>query len=369
MRNFKNPLLIILGIALTLTGAISSCRKSTVEIVPEKYIKPSSSDEFINAVDISEQFYIQQSNTKFYDSVGNELDLLWALRQSGVNTIRLRTWVGKGIKYSMSDMNSFAKQCKKYGFNIWLAFHYSNTWSDPGNQPIPTEWSQCKASTLADSVFNYTYATCKLINPEFIQIGNEINHGFLWPQGNMSDTQVFFNLLRSGANAATKACPLSQKIIHIAGYDGSAYFFQWLNQHGVDYDIAGISYYPYWHGKNVDTLNIVLKDIQRFSNKRTIIAETAFPFTTGWNDWTHNSFGDSNLLPKQYRATNNGQYSFCRKLVSICRNLPFTSGICYWEPTWVAYRGQTSTGCSPWENQTWFDFKQRKLPVFDMFKP
>ena len=153
-----------------------------------------------------------------------------------------------------------------------------------------------------------------------------------------------------------------------AGYKNALDFFWWMRDHQVEFDIAGISYYPKWHGRSMDSLFSVLGDIQFYLRKQPIIAETSYPFTLGWNDYTNNIIGGDGDLLSGYPATPQGQYSFMKELVNRSRKLPFSSGVCYWESNLVAYKGPVSTEGSPWENQAWFDFSNKALPVNWIFK-
>lgn len=358
----KQLALLVCMIALTV---VTSCIKKKVVGV---YNNPNPV-EFLTAVDITEQIYIDKLGVLFYDSFGKQIDVLNYFKQNGITTIRLRTWVGAGVKYSLKDVYEYSLKCKKAGFKIWLDFHYSNTWTDPGNQTIPQEWKNGSMATVLDSVFQYTRNACLLIHPDYVQIGNEINNGMMWPKGYASDTAGFYNLLRRGITGAKAYNPKVPVIIHFAGYQGSVNFFRELNQHNIHPEIAGLSYYPMWHGRNLDSLSNCMFQIHVENKCSCVIAETSYPFTLGWNDYTNNVIGDSSQLLKPYTATSTGQFNFLKNLYEVAYFSGPNTGICYWEPTWVAYKGKTSTDGSPWENQAWFDFNNRSLPANRAFKP
>lgn len=349
-------------IAITLIA----CKTEPTKIVD---IPKTPTDPYIAGIDISAQVLINKTNTQFFDSLGKSIDVLDFLRDNGVNTIRLRTWYGSNNDYSLRNMSLFAKEIENKGLRTWIDIHYSETWADPGNQAIPSTWKNKPFNEIIDSLKSYTDLVCKTTKPFIIQIGNEINNGFIWPTASTNDSLKFFQSLRACCNQARITSKSSKILIHYAGYRNALNFFWWLKDHNVDFDIAGLSYYPKWHGKSLDSLFSTMQSINYYLNKQSIIAETSYPFTDGWNDYTFNPIGTTAAeLLTPYTATPLGQYQFFRELVNRSKKLSFASGVCYWEGSWVAYRGKTATDGSPWENQTWFDFNNKALPIIKGFK-
>ena len=130
----------------------------------------------------------------------------------------------------------------------------------------------------------------------------------------------------------------------------------------------GISYYPKWHGKNIAMLNANLNNIAANFQKDILIAEVAYPFTLGYNDWTNNILGsDSDLILPAYPATVLGQKEFLFKIREVISSVPKGIGFCYWGAELVAFKGPQSTTGSPWENAALFDFNQTALPAQSVF--
>jgi arabinogalactan endo-1,4-beta-galactosidase len=328
---------------------------------------PSLLPVAIKGADISWLPEIRQFGFNLKNAAGAVEDPLLTLKNAGVNTIRLRLWHSPtNLTSSFEQVKQLALQCKQQGFNILLSVHFSDTWADPGQQSIPAAWSGLNFNTLKDSVFNYVKKCMQQINPEYIQIGNEINAGLLWPMGNASNPTQFKELIRTGISAVRSESASAKIILHCAGYTQASWLFnQFL---GLDYDIIGLSYYPLWHGKDLFDLQSQMNQLQRQFNKSTLIVETSYPFTLQWNDFTNNIVGLTNQLIPEYTATNEGQKSF----VSAIRNLAATSnqclGFCYWGGEWVSYKGNTATNASTWENQAFWDFNQQALPVLEAYK-
>lgn len=63
-----------------------------------------------------------------------------------------------------------------------------------------------------------------------------------------------------------------------------------------------------------------------------------------------------------------GQKSYLLKIQIIISTVPNALGFCYWGGEWISYKGDTSTEGSTWENQAFWNFDNRALPVPDAFK-
>ena len=325
--------------------------------------------DFISAVDISSFPEISNTQPAFYDLKGNQSDFLTLLKSQGVNTIRLRLWVNpKNEHSSFLEVKRFSQILKSKGFQIWLTIHYSDTWADPSQQNTPKEWLNYSFSELKEEVFHYTEKIMQEIEPDFVQIGNEINNGFLHPFGDISNNhQQFLELLNTGISAVRKTSSTTKIILHYAGIKSSDWFFNEIK--GLDYDIIGLSYYPKWHGKNLHELKINLQSLTNSYNKEIVIAETAYPFTLDWNDWTNNIIGlDEHLILPEYPANREGQKNFLKKIKEILKETKNGLGFCYWGGELIAWKGIESKNGSPWENQALFDFNNIALPAITEFK-
>ncbi len=339
-----------------------SCKKENPE--PEEKQEDTF---FIKAVDISAYPEIKQTNPVFYNANGSEEDFINILKNAGINTIRLKLWVNPADGHSgFSEVKSFSSTLKSNGFKIWLAPHYSDTWADPGNQETPERWKNLSFATLKDSVYAYTSKVIKQINPDYIQIGNEINAGFLFPSGDLgSNPSQFRELLQSGIQAVRDNSESAKIIIHFAGINNADWFYSQLNN--TDYDIIGLSFYPVWHGKNLSALKSTMDYLSSKYDKDIIVAETAYPFTLDWNDWTNNIVGlESQLIPG-YPASKEGQMDYLSEIKTITSVLEKGKGFCYWGAELIAWKGSESTSGSTWENQALFDFENHAVPAISVF--
>ena len=278
--------------------------------------------EFISAADISAYPEIDIESPTFYDANDEPVHFLTALKDNGINTLRLRLWVNPMDDHSgFEEVSQFSALLKDMGFKIWLTIHYSDTWADPGHQETPAEWQDLSYAELVNRVKSYTELVIGQIQPEYVQLGNEVNSGFLFPEGNLIQNPSQFLELQETAIAATRAeSPDSKIIMHYAGIEGSDWFYDQVKD--LDYDIIGLSYYPKWHGKSLITLRNQLSSLGSTHDKDVVVAETSYPFTLGWNDWTHNVIGlEEQLILPDYPATPEGQQEFIREIKSMTEDL------------------------------------------------
>ena len=324
--------------------------------------------ESINAVDISNYPEIASSDPTFYDIDGNQSEFLTILKGHGVNTIRLRLWVNPINEHSsFEEVKLFSATLIAKGFKTWLTLHYSDTWADPGKQKTPNKWRDLDFTTLQDSVYSYTSKVVNELKPDYIQVGNEINSGILHPTGDIATSKSnFISLIKSGSQAIRDNTDHTKIILHFAGMEGAEWFFNQVNE--IDYDIIGLSYYPIWHGKSLSDLQKTLAALSSIHDKEIVIAETAYPFTLNWNDWTNNIVGlEQHLILPEYNDTPQAQQKILNAIRDAIEEIDGGIGFCYWGAELISWKGTQSTDASPWENQALFDFDNKALPVLNAF--
>lgn len=323
--------------------------------------------ESILAVDISSYPEIAKAKPIFYDANGKSDDILNILKRNGVNTIRLRLWVNPERKHSgYEEVKDFFAILKSKGFKIWLTVHYSDTWADPAQQIIPSQWKEMSFSQLKIAVENYTKQIVTEIMPDYLQIGNEINTGFLHPLGHFQNNfDTFKNLMATAISAVRQSSKKTKIILHFAGIEGANWFFSKIAM--FDYDMIGLSYYPIWHKKSLTNLKNTMQELSDTYKKDIVIAETAYPFTLKWNDWTDNVVGLENQLIPQYPATPEGQQKFVKAIKTMVGDIEKGRGFCYWGAELIAWKGERAKDASSWENQALFDFDNKVLPALGEF--
>ena len=339
----------------------SSCEEERSVTAPGP---TSGQDTLVRAVDISTYPKIALSNASYLNASGEVEPLLNILKEEGINTIRLRLWVNPTDGHSgFHEVVTFSNELKAQGFKIWLSLHYSDTWADPGQQSPPQHWQILSFETLADSIYHYTEKVVTEIHPDYIQLGNEINSGLLHPYGHITDNpEGFLQFLEQGSAAVRATSSDCQIIIHYAGITGAEWFYDVVDS--VDYDVIGLSYYPVWHGKNLDSLSVAMQQLATVHDKDVVIAETAYPFTLDWNDYTNNIVGlQEHLILPEYPASPTGQSDFVRDIADRVLSIDGGIGYCYWGGELIAWKGPQANDASPWENQALFDFNYQALPA------
>jgi arabinogalactan endo-1,4-beta-galactosidase len=174
--------------------------------------------------------------------------------------------------------------------------------------------------------------------------------------------------LQKTASDAIRAKSATTKImIQFAGIEAAStnWFFDKMKP--IDYDYIGLSYYPVWHGKDMSVLKNTVNNLGKKYGKKVAIAETSYPFTLLWNDWTNNIVGLESHLVSGYPATPEGQKNFVLAVRKIVQESPSGLGFAYWGGEWIAFKGNQATNGSTFENQAFYDFTNKSLPIFEAF--
>lgn len=376
LNTFKNPKsLKVLGLnfiimkkhfltlGLLLTVLPFGCNKND-----DKNGHPVVEDSFIRAADVSFLPEIESENTIYFNADNVAENVLLTLKNAGCNTIRIRLWKDPaGGRSGMAEVKTLSQRAQQLGLKVWISVHYSDTWADPGSQHTPLQWQAMNFTQLKAAVEAYTSEILTQLDPDIIQIGNEINSGFMWPMGHLYDNQSQSLQLLTAATAVVRAeAPDTKIMLHYAGIEGATYFFNLI--HAIDYDYIGLSYYPIFHGKDLALLTSTINTLGQTHGKKVLIAETAYPFTLGYDDFTNNIVGLENQLIPGIPSTPAGQQTFLQHIRNIVANSQYGAGFAYWGGEWIAYRGAEATNGSSWENQALWDFDNKALPVMGVFK-
>lgn len=355
---------------------MSQMRKIFFTILIFNSLIYSQSIGFINGVDISMLYQIEENNGIYFEN-GIAIDPIDIFKQYGVNTIRLKIWHTPDPEFnSLQNVLQMAQRIDSIGLDIMLNFHYSDTWADPSHQTKPSAWESIDFETLADSIYDYTNHVITRLKtqgtlPKFVQIGNETDCGLLWPDGYICDESntaeqwlnlgILYNNAISGIQDAIDEMDTVWTLGHLS--HGGLWYFSNLFNEGVSLDIIGQSYYPWWHG-SLDELSTNLTQLSNEFQKPIVIVETAYPFTLSWNDNTNNIIGMESQLLDGFPASEIGQLNFLQAVKDRVTNNEFGAGICYWSPEWIS----TETFGSPWENLALFDFNSEVLDGITVFE-
>ena len=307
---------------------------------------------------------LYEKDLSYYKDVdGSRINdlIAWAITDCGWNTFRVRIFVNPtkadqdgtlnpSVCQDLAFVTELGQRIKAAGAYFMLDFHYSDTWVDATHIQAPAAWKGASDAAMADSVGAYTRRVLTTLNaagatPDLVQVGNEIMYGLcgiqVHPYDKAGDNWTgYLGLLHAGCNAVREVCPEAQIIIHTdrpsnTGYN--SYYYNKLVRDNLDFDIIGLSYYPFWHGylnseqvaDKTDKNNLVnsLKNLKTlFPNKRVHIVECAYNF----QNWPTKgvSFDTRDVWPCSVA----GQYNFVKDLVDALKPLSNVDGISYWFP-------------------------------------
>ncbi len=308
-------------------------------------------------------------------------ELLPWLHEQGMNAMRVRLFVNPELyarKYADSsnpdlkadpnacqDLNYILPLCKRIvdnGFALMLDFHYSDTWADPAKQWTPLEWAGLSEEQLVETIYDYTRETLVTLGengvvPTFIQTGNEISYGMMWGQPGVTADKIypssgkgwerFTNLLKAAGRACREVCPDAQIVIHTERSGSTTeltQFYKRIRNSGLDYDIIGLSYYPYFHG-NMETLDKSLTELESLCPDRQImIVETGYAYKWEVPGTTHDFSGT-------WKYSDAGQNQYAKDLVATLEKHQNVTGLFWW---WMEYNA-FGTSLSGWYNAPLFD--------------
>lgn len=363
---------------------MTSPADAAVQINPIKNL----SADFIKGADVSMLPELEALGGKFYDMDGTEMDELVLMKKYGINWIRVRIWNNpdhaNGGGYTTAERAlAMTKRAHELGMKVLIDFHYSDFWADPGKQYAPKAWEKQTASQVSKSVYDYTKKVLGDFKkaghlPEMVQVGNEITNGMIWPLGKLpaqDNGKTLASFVKSGLAAVHETDPHIKTMIHIdKGGDNAAsqaFYNQLIKDNGVnDFDIIGLSYYPFWHG-NIDAMRNNINDLAARYGKDVIIVETAFGYTNENFDDTKNPYDAQAELVGGFRSTVQGQATGLRTIMQSLADVPGGKGLgmFYWEPDWYAVPGAGAfkDKGDEWDNLVMFDNKGKALESWKVF--
>ena len=251
------------GLFPASTGIHTISPNHTVSGTKHPVKKKKPVDKMLGA-DISFLPQLEARGMKFYDK-GIQKDAIEILRDHGFNYVRLRLFndpasdSGYAPEKGFCDLDHtliMARRVKAAGMKLLLDFHYSDYWADPEKQIKPAAWRGQDFTTLKNSFYHYTKSVIKALkdqgtSPDMVQIGNEINHGIVWPEGHVNNLDSLAQLIKAGTDATLEVDPNIIMMLHIAlggQAEESEFFIEEMLKRGVHFDVLGQSYYPKWHG-------------------------------------------------------------------------------------------------------------------------
>ena len=400
-------------------------------------IKPveGMTDSTIKGVDISSYQALKRAGVKFYDNSGNEASLIDVLKENGINYIRLRVWNdpynadGKTYGGGSNDENTsleIAKDATKAGMRIELCMHYSDFWADPAQQLLPKAWQKDEGNrdSLKKNVYDYTKAVLTKykdagVDIGMVQIGNEITNGAFGIMRGKTAFATFWrdektggivtDCLNEGCRAVRETCPDALVALHLDANSrpNKITVFKAWEDAGIDYDVLGISYYPFWGTKARNSSPEAILELAKLAEdkgKLFCVFETSWPTTLKDADGKTGSIGESASI-SAYGLGVQAQVDELTEMYTALMKAPNGIGGFYWEPAWIPvkpgwaywkynlnmantygtgwcaegaegyfnpeklhYQGGDSWGASTWENLALFDNNGYPLKSLRFYK-
>jgi arabinogalactan endo-1,4-beta-galactosidase len=305
----------------------------------------------------------------------------------------------RGGANGLAYTTALAKRIKAAGGTFMLDFHYSDWWADPQKQNKPAAWAKLDFDALEKQTGSYTAEVIRTLKaagatPDFVQIGNEITGGMLWPDGQVKvpvstvkvfagdvkviappepydDEKQWDHLIRllnadvRGVRSATVPGDHVRIVVHIdcgGDWPVTKWYFDHLTKGHVGYDVIGQSYYPNYHGTIQNLRDNLRETIKRY-HKDVMVVETAYPSRGN----PPNAGAAKNMV---WPLTPEGQKQFLSELIQTVKEAPDHRGIGvnYWHPEATYVPGATGGRGGPDQNSL-FDGKGNPLPAFSVADP
>lgn len=311
---------------------------------------------FVKGADVGWLPQMEATGYRFYDTDGQEKDCLQLLKDRGINTIRLRVFVNPSDDPASGHCGkeetvAMALRAQRMGMRLMIDFHYSDSWADPAKQFKPAAWVNHNFIALLNDLYAHTFDVLNAlkkagVSPEWVQIGNEIPGGMLWPDGSTANWKQLGQLLNKGYEATKAVNPKIKVIVHVDEGNNNAKFREFFDNataQKVKYDVIGLSYYPFWIKKDytetIADLQFNLIDMAQRYKKEVMVVEVG-----GEDDKVQNT------------------YELLTATIQAVRNVPDHKGlgVIYWEPQGA--RSWSRYNLSAWQSDG------KPSPALDAFK-
>lgn len=309
-------------------------------------------------VDWSSLLVEEKAGKTYKNSAGQTQPLETILKASGVNTVRQRIWVNPSDgNYNLDYNLRLAARAKAAGLKIYLDFHYSDTWADPGHQAKPAAWKSLSTDALVTKIYDYTKEVLNAfaaqnISLAIVSIGNEITPGLLFPTAQLSASGGPKNaaaLLKSASKAIKESnmAPTPKIMIHLDNGWKEATQTWWYDTvlgsgggfSAADYDVQGVSYYPFYNsGATLSALASSLSTMVKKYGKEVMVVETDWPTYCPNPSYAFPS--DAKSIPFSVAGQTEWMKQVAAKVTGVGSK---GTGLFYWEPAWIDNAGLGSS--------------------------
>lgn len=344
--------------------------------------------------DISLLTKYENNGARYLNQNGGAItgDKIAYFKQQGWTSMRVRLFVdpskasstekGEGVCQDLPYVIALGKRIKAAGLTFMLDFHYSDSWADPTKQFTPDAWKDLNDTQLYQQIYDYTRDCLQQLveagaTPDYIQTGNEISYGMLWGvkggtllkcyHNNNANWERFTTLLRNAGRACREVCPKAKIILHterVANIEALAGIYNRFEQAELDYDIIGLSYYPYFHRQLSQLQSAISRLRTNFPDKKVMIVETGYYHAYQPSDVTFDYSGTYPISP-------DGQLAFAEALIKALKPYKNVVGIYWWWPEANEYglNWATKRVTDAWYNAgLWDNSTGRAMPALYALK-
>lgn len=249
----------------------------------------AADDNFALGADLGWVTMLEAQGQEFYNFNDEQRDAFALVKELGMNAVRLRVWVDPSKHGNWCDLEDNivkGQRAKEQGLDIMVDFHYSDWWADPAKQNIPAAWDGHDFETMKQDLREHTLTVLRRfkdegLTPRWVQVGNETSNGMLWSVETDPETgweikdengrttithsmghvernpEQYAGFFKAGAEVVKEVFPEAKVIVHLDnGYDKDLYTrnLNVLKAGGCEWDIVGMSLYPYWAHSTDTTL-------------------------------------------------------------------------------------------------------------------
>ena len=353
--------IFLLATALLLTGSLFAQKVD----FPQGQLPYENPFAFGN--DLSFVLQNEQRGAVFYDTDGTQKSVWQIFREHGYNWGRLMicnepSRLGQTLDYVVEG----AKKLKENNIHFALDFMMSDGWSNPMTQPMPSSLRDMTHKQRVDAFYAYVHNVIKTlrdagVQPEIVQVGNEISNGAFWPDGRVyygpekraqSHWKEFTDYIKAGIKAIRDVDPRIGVMLHVdfgGDLEMSEIFFDKMKQYKVGYDCIGFSFYPWSHGSLMDLRDNLYYVIEKY-RKPVYVIETGYYSVPS-------QYFERKGIRAAFPETPEGQKQWFQAVNEIVMAAPYNlgRGVFWWEPM------QRGRGC--------FDDQTRKAkPILEAFE-
>ncbi|MBI3350066.1 MAG: glycosyl hydrolase 53 family protein [Burkholderiales bacterium] len=364
---------------------------------------------FLAGGDISALTWMERAGAVYKDRDGKPGDALEILKRYGHNLVRIRLYdqTGPGTgnegwywpegSMDLPDVLALARRAKALDMQIQLTLHHSDFWTNAKTQDLPHAWRR-ELLKLPDEMARFkrllalVEARSRAVvqamvdqgtAPEFVSLGNEIEHGTLYPYGHATPPDsanwpLLGALLKAGYAGVKAAHPGARIVLHLDDGGNEAKYRDWFDRarkQGVRWDVIGSSYYPFWTKKTVTQMAEFCRAVTTRYDCDLLVMEAGFNFAPTRADGWPGQLEHNGPYPASMSSPE-GQRDFMAELLGAMKATPRVLGVLYWDPImianpkvgWALREGTGQPGPNVVSNTTLFDFQGRALPVLDIWK-